>query len=712
MTGDKYSNCVDFIAEDNGAIAWIHETYIKPPKKQAKSKKTAVPRGTSCLSDDELIKMATKKDETFEPLWQGVWVGKYNSQSEADMALCGKLAWWGNCDVSQIDRLFRQSGLMRDKWSGNYITDTINTACNGAVDPFVKIPTRKSPKEREVAIFERGGCYYLKRGESIKQLTNYIIVGIEMLETSDETLFLADFITEKGQTFTLTFLAEDFSSLDKFKKITTKKQLALSYMGTSGDLEIFKAFVHDLDWNVKRGVKTLGIYNHEDELTFVSTSGAVKASNIPVDTIIQIDKENFIDSKILEKSFLGLKQFKQLGEHILTYNEYPKTVSVLAWAAGCFIKYHLRESETKYPHCIMCGISGSGKSFTMEYIVCPMFSRYVILASSQATSFGLMRESSSSNLVPQFINEFKPATLDPRTLKAILNHLRDTYDKHEGMRGDSTLRLNKYELLAPVIIAGEQSPAESAIRERTIELLFSPNELENSDYEPAYNWICENKSTFESFGRTLLDVALKTTPEEANGWYKEGFERVKGNFPSRVTKNLACTYAGLKLVEKMCIIFKQRWEDVFPIDIETCVNHLIYGVREYLLDGKNRSKTVIEETFEIMARMGLKYDKDYVFENSGKELCIRLSHIYDDYTGYRQRNAILGEVLGLDDFKKQLGKSGYLLAKSVLREYGEKRFRSWVIDYEKLQSVCDVSGFVEGGISSSPPTPPTPNNKQ
>ena len=40
----------------------------------------------------------------------------YSSQSEADMALCSHLAFWTEKDPAQIDRLFRQSGLMRDKW--------------------------------------------------------------------------------------------------------------------------------------------------------------------------------------------------------------------------------------------------------------------------------------------------------------------------------------------------------------------------------------------------------------------------------------------------------------------------------------------------------------------------------------------------------------------------------------------------------------------
>jgi putative DNA primase/helicase len=53
---------------------------------------------------------------TVRALWNGDTSG-YVSPSEADLALCHVLAFWTNKDASQIDRLFRHSGLYRpDKW--------------------------------------------------------------------------------------------------------------------------------------------------------------------------------------------------------------------------------------------------------------------------------------------------------------------------------------------------------------------------------------------------------------------------------------------------------------------------------------------------------------------------------------------------------------------------------------------------------------------
>lgn len=59
---------------------------------------------------------AAKNGEAVEALWCGKWEGKYPSQSEADAALCSHLAFWCGPDAERIDRIFRGSGLYRDKW--------------------------------------------------------------------------------------------------------------------------------------------------------------------------------------------------------------------------------------------------------------------------------------------------------------------------------------------------------------------------------------------------------------------------------------------------------------------------------------------------------------------------------------------------------------------------------------------------------------------
>lgn len=59
--------------------------------------------------------MDAANGETFQQLWRGSTAG-YPSHSEADMALWCLLAFWTGGDRQRMDRLFRESGPMRETW--------------------------------------------------------------------------------------------------------------------------------------------------------------------------------------------------------------------------------------------------------------------------------------------------------------------------------------------------------------------------------------------------------------------------------------------------------------------------------------------------------------------------------------------------------------------------------------------------------------------
>ena len=67
------------------------------------------------LDDPQIIDKALR-NEKFRTLWDGHWNGRYQSQSEADLALAAMLAFWTGRDPARIDRMFKSSGLMREKW--------------------------------------------------------------------------------------------------------------------------------------------------------------------------------------------------------------------------------------------------------------------------------------------------------------------------------------------------------------------------------------------------------------------------------------------------------------------------------------------------------------------------------------------------------------------------------------------------------------------
>lgn len=118
----------------------VLEKYMRRPERQAPQ----APREPVALDDLQLIDKAKRSrgGAKFAALWSGD-TSNYRSPSEADLSLCNILAFWTNKDPARMDRLFRQSGLMREKWdrpqSGStYGALTIQRAiadCRSGYDP-------------------------------------------------------------------------------------------------------------------------------------------------------------------------------------------------------------------------------------------------------------------------------------------------------------------------------------------------------------------------------------------------------------------------------------------------------------------------------------------------------------------------------------------------------------------------------------------------
>lgn len=70
------------------------------------------------LNEEEIINRAirSKNGKKFQDLYNGEWRQYYQSQSDADQAFCNMLAFWTARDNDKIDRIFRGSGLFREKW--------------------------------------------------------------------------------------------------------------------------------------------------------------------------------------------------------------------------------------------------------------------------------------------------------------------------------------------------------------------------------------------------------------------------------------------------------------------------------------------------------------------------------------------------------------------------------------------------------------------
>lgn len=99
------------------------------------------PKKSNDLTFQEIVDLAcaAKGGERFKQLWSGGSVG-YDSTSEADLAFCCLLAFWTGGDYTKIDKLFRASKRMRDKWDREEYRHSTITKALGQVTQFYTDP--------------------------------------------------------------------------------------------------------------------------------------------------------------------------------------------------------------------------------------------------------------------------------------------------------------------------------------------------------------------------------------------------------------------------------------------------------------------------------------------------------------------------------------------------------------------------------------------
>jgi len=141
ISGDHIAGTPLTIEERGAKLAKLHRrVFVDPANANANG-----PRGPgTSLSDAEILAKARQASngDAFDKLWTGDDSG-YASRSEADLALCSRLAFWTGGDPDRIDEMFRCSGLYRRKWDERHYGDgrtygqaTIEKALEGATEIY------------------------------------------------------------------------------------------------------------------------------------------------------------------------------------------------------------------------------------------------------------------------------------------------------------------------------------------------------------------------------------------------------------------------------------------------------------------------------------------------------------------------------------------------------------------------------------------------
>lgn len=153
FTGNVLDGYSQKLENRQDQINKVYRLFEIRQKKQAE-KRSALSRVVSCPRGGSGEKVSPGESDL--ELWEKMFCSRRGSEirrlydgdlsvcsgdhSACDLALCNHLAYWTNLDASRVDRMFRQSGLVRPKWTKDYIIPkygltyrewTISTAMSG-----------------------------------------------------------------------------------------------------------------------------------------------------------------------------------------------------------------------------------------------------------------------------------------------------------------------------------------------------------------------------------------------------------------------------------------------------------------------------------------------------------------------------------------------------------------------------------------------------
>ena len=148
VTGDVYRS--GSVTRNDEALQNALDTFMRRANRVEGNRIEAC----SYLTDEQVIDHASRSEsrEKFKALMDGNWEEGYDSQSDADMALVSILAFWCGNVEEQIDRIFRTSGLMREKWDrrtgdATYGQITIRNAIASSSAIYVPLRDAATPEE-------------------------------------------------------------------------------------------------------------------------------------------------------------------------------------------------------------------------------------------------------------------------------------------------------------------------------------------------------------------------------------------------------------------------------------------------------------------------------------------------------------------------------------------------------------------------------------
>lgn len=183
FTGKHDNNTPKEVMERQDAINKLYADVWPEQEKPKTAPRTTAPTD---MTDRDLIELAlkAKNGAKFKALFDGDTSEHGGDHSSADQALCNLLAYWTGRDPQRMDSIFRQSGLMRDKWDARRGGSTYGVmTIEKAIADVVEVYDPQRPEESYKIFIEsqqkasKPNAYYIYEDGNGKKYINTALLA-------------------------------------------------------------------------------------------------------------------------------------------------------------------------------------------------------------------------------------------------------------------------------------------------------------------------------------------------------------------------------------------------------------------------------------------------------------------------------------------------------------------------------------------------------
>ena len=561
-------------------------------------------------------------------------------------------------------------------------------APNAAADP------ESSDEEMDGAIYEDASCYYCMtaRGES-RVISSFTLEPTTRVETEEGELILGYANTDRGgHVPNLRFPLSSFHS--KRDLIRQLPSADLQWTGSDNNVQGLLRVLARRDVPRRPGSNMLGDYKKGEHHVWLGPAGAIgREGFMDPAPVLYVPSGGSLDKRISyvdcdEDTFLEVAS--TVFKHLPFVNKPEVMLPIIGWFFATPVKPRFMEKVGTFPSLFVWGTQGSGKSSVCIDLMWPLFGvRDAEPYSATETEFALLKLLSSTRSVPVFIDEYKPYDMQRHRLNTLHRYLRRLYRGEVEERGRPDLKVVSYQLQAPVCVAGETRPTESALLERI--LTSNPDKTTLAEkpahrqaykelravnlllFAPRYIQFCLGRD-FAADLEVARAVAKALIPAERKA-------------PLRVVENLTAMLVGIHLFEE----FAKHCGCELPDDLG--VEVAVHAVLDDVLETDHGVKNALDHFLEMLGVMAvqgdLKHKVHYVFDEG--RLALHLESAYDAFRAHCKRIDYDGEMVDLKQLRRLVAESkkqgGFVIAESERVTFDSGRRRAVVIDFEKTKVV-------------------------